>query len=197
MILIIDNYDSFTYNLVQMFGKYDDNILVKRNDDITIDEIVELNPSHIVLSPGPGKPADAGICEALVQAATIAYPNISNTPILGVCLGHQAICEALGGDVTYAPELMHGKSSIINVNNDNKLFKNLPSKIKVGRYHSLIGTNLPECLHVIATANDNEVMAVKHVNYEIYGLQFHPESILTIDGDAMIQNFLDTQTLNK
>ncbi len=188
MILVIDNYDSFTYNLVQMLGKYNSDILVKRNDEITIEEIINLSPSHIILSPGPGKPDSAGICEDLLRVADSQSLAI---PILGVCLGHQAICEAFGGTVTHASELMHGKSSLIQIDNENKIFANLPKTIKVGRYHSLIGKNLPGCLEVIGISDNQEIMAVKHKNHEIYGLQFHPESILTADGEIMVQNFLN------
>ncbi|ONI45984.1 anthranilate phosphoribosyltransferase [Candidatus Epulonipiscioides gigas] len=187
MILVIDNYDSFTYNLVQSIGKYNSNIIVKRNDEITIEEVIRLNPSHIILSPGPGRPKDAGICEELLLAVNDDF----KASILGVCLGHQAICEAFGGEVTFAQELMHGKSSTIDIDNDNKLFTNLPLELKVGRYHSLIGTALPDCLYVIGTSDKNEIMAIKHKDYEIYGVQFHPESILTEEGETIISNFLN------
>ncbi len=182
MVLVIDNYDSFTYNLVQMI---DDNVKVKRNDEITVEQIKQLNPSHIILSPGPGRPKDAGICKQIVT-------DCADTPILGVCLGHQAICEAFGGKISYAKQLMHGKSSMIYVNQDNELFNGLSDLILVGRYHSLIGEELPESLSVIATSMEHdEVMAVKHVDYNIYGVQFHPESILTANGAEIIHNFLN------
>ena len=193
MILLIDNYDSFTYNLVQLIGSVikkkqemePNNIKVIRNDELTTKEIESLNPSHIIISPGPGKPRDAGICEELVL-------HMKNKAIiLGVCLGHQGICEAFGGEITYAKELMHGKRSIIEIDNTAKIFKDLPSEILVGRYHSLAvhDYSMPKDLEVIARATDGEVMAVKHKDYEIYGLQFHPESVLTPEGEKIISNF--------
>ncbi len=186
MILIIDNYDSFTYNLYQLIGSIEPDMKVVRNDAVTIDDIREMNPSAIVLSPGPGKPSDAGICEDVVRelGATI--------PILGVCLGHQAICEAYGGTVSHAKKLMHGKQSIAKVDNSSALFYGLSETAKVARYHSLAlkEETLPECLKVIATADDGEIMAVQHVEYPVFGLQFHPESIMTPDGYAMLLNFI-------
>lgn len=187
MILLIDNYDSFSYNLYQLIGEVNSDIKVSRNDKITLDEIKELNPEAIILSPGPGKPENAGICVELVREF---YNKI---PILGVCLGHQAICAAFGGKVSYAKRLMHGKSSNISLDYDY-LFKGLPSEITVGRYHSLslVEDSLPDCLEIISKAKDDgEVMAVKHKEFNIYGLQFHPESILTPDGLTIIDNFLD------
>ncbi len=181
MVLVIDNYDSFTYNLVQMIGQ---DVTVKRNDETSISQIKNLNPTHIILSPGPGRPKDAGICEDIIT-------SIDDIPILGVCLGHQAICEAFGGDVLYAKELMHGKSSLIDIDTDNKLFAGLPTQILVGRYHSLIGDNVPECLEVIGKTDSGEIMAIQHQTRHIYGVQFHPESILTKDGHTIIQNFLE------
>ncbi|OOB80105.1 MAG: aminodeoxychorismate/anthranilate synthase component II [Epulopiscium sp. Nuni2H_MBin003] len=183
MILVIDNYDSFTYNLVQIIGEINPNILVKRNDEITVNEVKSLHPTHIILSPGPGKPIDAGICEELIL-------NISDIPILGVCLGHQAICEAFGGTIELAQELMHGKSSLIDIEVNSPLFYGLESKILVSRYHSLIGNNLPDVLDIIGKSANNEVMAVKHKIFNIYGVQFHPESILTKDGKTLMNNFL-------
>jgi anthranilate synthase component 2 len=187
MILLIDNYDSFSYNLYQLIGEVNSDIKVSRNDKITLDEIKELGPEAIILSPGPGKPENAGICVELVREF---YNKI---PILGVCLGHQAICAAFGGKVSYAKRLMHGKSSNISLDYDY-LFKGLPSEITVGRYHSLslVEDSLPDCLEIISKAKDDgEVMAVKHKEFNIYGLQFHPESILTPDGLTIIDNFLD------
>ena len=187
MILLIDNYDSFSYNLYQLIGEVKPDIMVSRNDKITLDEIKDLNPEAIILSPGPGKPENAGICVELVREF---YNKI---PILGVCLGHQAICAAFGGKVSYAKRLMHGKSSSISLDYDY-LFKGLPSEITVGRYHSLslVEDSLPDCLEIISKAKDDgEVMAVKHKEFNIYGLQFHPESILTPDGLTIIDNFLD------
>ena len=187
MILLIDNYDSFSYNLYQLIGEVTHDISVKRNDKISIEEIKELAPQAIILSPGPGRPENAGIC---IEAVREFHDKI---PILGVCLGHQAICTAFGGKVSHAKRLMHGKSSDISLDYDY-IFKSLPSQISVGRYHSLslIEDSLPECLDVISKSNDDgEVMAVKHKDYNVYGLQFHPESILTRDGLAIIQNFFE------
>ena len=187
MILLIDNYDSFSYNLFQLIGEVNSDILVYRNDKITLDEINNLNPDAIILSPGPGKPEDAGICIDLVNEF---YDKI---PILGVCLGHQAICTAFGGKISYAKRLMHGKSSEISID-DDEIFKNLESKITVGRYHSLslIEDSLPDSLKIISKADDDgEIMAVRHNDFEVYGLQFHPESILTPDGLMIIRNFIE------
>lgn len=192
MILLIDNYDSFSYNLVQLIGgilkdeNSDEEIKVVRNDEITIDEVKALKPSHLILSPGPGRPADAGICEAVI------LEMMKTTPILGVCLGHQAICETFGATITYAQTLMHGKKSIINME-DDEIFKGLDSNVQVARYHSLAAdkSTIPDCLKVIATADDGEVMAVRHTDYPVYGFQFHPESVLTPDGKKMVMNFLD------
>lgn len=184
MILLIDNYDSFSYNLYQIIGQIDEDIKVFRNDKITLDEISELNPSMIVLSPGPGRPEDAGICIDIVKEF---YDKI---PILGVCLGHQSICMAFGGVISYASELMHGKSSIISLS-DDLIFKGLDKEITVGRYHSLSlkDETLPKELKVIARSDDGEIMAVKHEKFNVYGLQFHPESILTPDGLSILTNF--------
>lgn len=184
MILLIDNYDSFSYNLYQLIGQIDDDIKVFRNDKITLDEISELNPSMILLSPGPGRPEDAGICIDVVKEF---YDKI---PILGVCLGHQSICMAFGGVISYASELMHGKSSIISLS-DDLIFKGLNKEITVGRYHSLSlkDETLPKELKVIARSDDGEIMAVKHEKFNVYGLQFHPESILTPDGLSILTNF--------
>ena len=187
MILLIDNYDSFSYNLYQLIGEINPDIMVVRNDKITLEEISDLNPECIMLSPGPGKPENAGICIDVVKTF---YDKI---PILGVCLGHQAICEVFGGKISHASRLMHGKSSKISLDYDY-LFKGLPSEISVGRYHSLslVRDTLPDCLDIISKAKDDgEVMAVKHESYSVYGLQFHPESILTPDGLTIIRNFLE------
>lgn len=187
MILLIDNYDSFSYNLYQLIGEVRPDIKVSRNDKITIDEIRDLSPDAIILSPGPGKPENAGICIDIVREFH------DTIPILGVCLGHQAICEAFGGTVSHAKRLMHGKSSDISLDYDY-IFKGLPSQISVGRYHSLslIKETLPEPLEIISKAKDDgEIMAIKHKQYNVYGLQFHPESILTPDGLTIIENFLD------
>ncbi|MEF2930780.1 MAG: aminodeoxychorismate/anthranilate synthase component II [Methanobrevibacter smithii] len=187
MILLIDNYDSFSYNLYQLIGQVNDDIEVYRNDKITPDEIEDLNPEAIILSPGPGRPEDAGIC---VDTVKKFHDKI---PILGVCLGHQAICVAFGGKISYASKLMHGKSSIAKLNKD-PIFKGLNDEITVGRYHSLslVETTLPKDLRIISkTADNGEIMAVKHEKYDIYGLQFHPESILTPDGITIIENFIN------
>lgn len=186
MILLIDNYDSFSYNLYQLIGQVNDDIEVYRNDKITPDEIEDLNPEAIILSPGPGRPEDAGIC---VDTVKKFHDKI---PILGVCLGHQAICVAFGGKISYASKLMHGKSSIAKLNKD-PIFKGLNDEITVGRYHSLslVETTLPKDLRIISKTTDGgEIMAVKHEKYDIYGLQFHPESILTPDGITIIENFI-------
>ena len=187
MILLIDNYDSFSYNLYQLIGQVNDDIEVYRNDKITLDEIEDLNPEAIILSPGPGRPEVAGIC---VDTVKKFYDKI---PICGVCLGHQAICMAFGGKISYASKLMHGKSSIAKLNKD-PIFKGLNDEITVGRYHSLslVETTLPKDLRIISkTADNGEIMAVKHEKYDIYGLQFHPESILTPDGITIIENFIN------
>jgi len=186
MILLIDNYDSFSYNLFQLVGEIEPDIKVCRNDEIRIYDIEEMNPSHIIISPGPGKPSEAGICEEIVTHFA------GKIPILGVCLGHQAICEAFGANVTYAKELMHGKQSKVQVDNSCKLFKGLPDTVDVARYHSLAADkdSLPEMLKAVAITKDGEIMAVAHKEYEVYGLQFHPESILTSNGKNMIENFI-------
>ena len=187
MILLIDNYDSFSYNLVQMAGSINPDIKVIRNDAMTVEEIRALAPSHIILSPGPGYPKNAGVCEEVVRHLQ------GEIPILGVCLGHQAICETYGATVTYAKKLMHGKMSLVDVDLNCRLFRGLQSKIQIARYHSLAAAdeNFPECLEVTARTEDGEIMAVKHRNYEVYGVQFHPESILTPKGKIMLRNFLE------
>lgn len=186
MILLIDNYDSFSYNLFQMIGSIDPDINVIRNDAMTVREIESLNPEAIILSPGPGKPCDAGVCK---EAAAYFKGKV---PILGVCLGHQAICEEFGATVSYAKSLMHGKQSIMHIDNSTKIFKGLPSAIQGARYHSLavVENTIPEELIVIARTDDGEVMAVRHKEYELYGLQFHPESILTPLGKDILRNFI-------
>jgi len=209
MILLIDNYDSFSYNLVQLIGgiqkeRYgagdskegrDCNYGIKviRNDEMTVKEIEKLEPEYIILSPGPGRPKDAGICETLLKE--YGKP----VKILGVCLGHQAIFEAFGGEVTYAKKLMHGKQSVITFDAEEPIFEGIPESIQIARYHSLAGdvTTLPECLKVIATTKDGEIMAVKHKEKEIYGFQFHPESVLTEYGKELLQNFLKQPGLEK
>jgi anthranilate synthase component 2 len=186
MVLLIDNYDSFSYNLYQIIGSIEPEIKVVRNDEISVDEIKRLAPDCLVISPGPGKPSDAGIC---VEAVKRLYSSI---PILGICLGHQAIYEAFGGTVSYAGKLMHGKSSQVTVVTDNALFKGLGPVIQAARYHSLAGieSTLPDVLKITARTGDGEIMAVCHKEYPVYGVQFHPESILTPDGGIIIKNFL-------
>ena len=187
MILLIDNYDSFSYNLYQLIGTVEPDIKVVRNDECTLEEIAEMKPEAIILSPGPGKPSDAGICiEAIRYFA-------GKVPVFGVCLGHQAICEAFGGTVSYAKELMHGKQKEIHQIGENQLFQGLPEIFPAARYHSLaaLKEKLPEELKVTAESEDGEVMAVEHTKYPIYGVQFHPESVMTPDGKIMIENFID------
>ena len=187
MILIIDNYDSFTFNLYQFVGSINQDVLVKRNDKITVEEIAKLNPSHIILSPGPGYPKDAGICEEVLQNLKERFP------IMGVCLGHQAIGEVFGGTVAPAPQLVHGKQSKIMIKGKCKLFEGLQESFPAARYHSLVveKAGLPEELIVTAETEDGEIMAVKHRDHEVYGVQFHPESIMTPDGMQIIKNFLE------
>ena len=186
MVLLIDNYDSFAYNLYQLVGTINPDIRVVRNDALAVPEIEAMGPSHLILSPGPGRPKNAGVCEEAVRALS------GKLPILGVCLGHQAICEAFGATVTYAKTLMHGKQSAVTLDADCPLFAGLPETVMVGRYHSLAAREdtLPPELKVTARTDDGEVMAVQHRELPVFGLQFHPESILTPDGEAMLRNFL-------
>ena len=186
MILLIDNYDSFSYNLYQLIGKIQSDIKVIRNDEMTIEEIRQLNPDCIILSPGPGRPEDAGIIIQVVQTLGKVIP------ILGVCLGHQAICSAFGAAITYAKELMHGKQSEVTFDRNCLLFQNCPEKALVARYHSLAADadTLPDELKITARTMDGEIMAVQHEKNPIYGVQFHPESIMTPDGKSMLKNFI-------
>lgn len=186
MILLIDNYDSFSYNLYQLIGSINPDIQVIRNDEMTVEEIKALRPEYIILSPGPKRPADAGVC------IDVAGELGGTSKILGVCLGHQSICEAFGATVSYAKELMHGKQSVAQVDNSSTLFKGLPGEITVARYHSLaaLPETLPDCLKVTAQTADGEIMAVEHKTLPVYGLQFHPESIMTPDGKVILKNFL-------
>ncbi len=186
MIVFIDNYDSFVYNLVQYVGTVYSNIKVFRNDEVTVEEIKKLSPSGIIISPGPGWPKDAGISEELIREF---YTKI---PILGVCLGHQAIGEVFGGKIIHAKRIMHGKTSVI-VHNQSGIFKDLPIPIKATRYHSLVidPATLPNELEITATSEDDEIMGVKHKDYPLFGVQFHPESIATEYGIKMIKNFVD------
>lgn len=186
MTLLIDNYDSFSYNLYQLIGEIEPDIRVVRNDEMTTGEIRALAPNHIILSPGPGRPEQAGVT---MEAVTALGGRI---PILGVCLGHQAICAAFGASVTYAKALMHGKQSQVQFDLDCPLFRGCPETALVGRYRSLAADagSIPKCLKVTARTADGEVMAVQHRERPIYGVQFHPESILTPDGKTMLQNFI-------
>ncbi len=187
MILLIDNYDSFSYNLYQLIGSIDPDIKVIRNDEMTVEEVAALKPDGIILSPGPGRPADAGICIETVKKLGGQFP------ILGVCLGHQSICEAYGATVSYAKELMHGKQSDTDVDTDTVIFRGLPERIRIGRYHSLaaVEETMPDCLKVTARTDDGEIMAVQHKEFDVTGLQFHPESILTPDGNQMLKNWCE------
>lgn len=187
MILLIDNYDSFSYNLYQLVGVLNPDIRVIRNDALTPEEIASLSPEAIILSPGPGRPENAGICIDVVRKLGGRFK------LLGVCLGHQAICKAFGGEVTYAKTLMHGKTSRALLDVRSPLFSGFPPQIEVARYHSLAAPaeRLPACLRVIAETADGEVMAVQHREYPIYGVQFHPESVLTPQGAAILKNFLE------
>ena len=193
MTLLIDNYDSFSYNLYQLIGEPNPDIRVIRNDEMTVEEIRALKPDRIILSPGPGRPEDAGIT---VQAAKELGKEF---PLLGVCLGHQAICAAFGATVTYAKALMHGKQSVVRQEGNSPLFAGLPENFPVARYHSLAAApeTMPECLQVTARTADGEVMAVQHREYPIYGLQFHPESILTPDGKKILKNFISMSSNDK
>lgn len=186
MILLIDNYDSFSYNLYQLIGEIEADIKVIRNDEMSVEQIRKLHPNHIILSPGPGRPESAGI---LIQVAQTLGKEV---PILGVCLGHQAICAAYGATVTYAKELMHGKQSDVIFDMDCPLFQGCPKIGPVARYHSLAAASntIPEVLKVTAVTKDNEVMAVQHREYPVFGVQFHPESIMTPDGTKMLRNFI-------
>ncbi|MBR4278211.1 MAG: aminodeoxychorismate/anthranilate synthase component II [Lachnospiraceae bacterium] len=187
MILLIDNYDSFSYNVYQLIGSINPDIKVIRNDELTIPEIEALNPSHIIISPGPGKPSEAGICEEVIKYFA------GKKPIMGICLGHQAICEVFGATVSYAKRLMHGKQSVARLDNSSVLFKGMDDKMTVARYHSLAAKpdTIPDCLKVTATTDDGEVMAVEHRDFKVYGVQFHPESVLTPEGKTIMVNFLE------
>ncbi len=188
MILIIDNYDSFSYNLYQVIGEINPEVRVIKNDELIVEQIDNLNPTHIILSPGPKRPKDAGVCIEVIQKLHRKYP------IFGVCLGHQSICEAFGATITYAKEIMHGKQSEIT-HEKSPLFYGIEGRIKVARYHSLAAKNntMPSVLRVTAVTDDGEIMAVEHTDYPVYGVQFHPESILTPEGKKMIRNFLEVK----
>ena len=186
MILLIDNNDRYSYKLNQLVGEIEPNIKVISNDEMKVDEIKELNPDRNNLSPGPGRPEDAGVIMEVDK--TIG----TDIPVLGVCLGHQAICAAFGATVTYAKKLMHGKQSNVKFDTFCPLFTGCPEVAPVARYHSLVAAanTIPECLKVTALTDDGEIMAVQHKEYPVYGVQFHPESIMTPDGKQMIENFV-------
>lgn len=188
MILIIDNYDSFSYNLYQLIGEINSDVKVIKNDEMTAHEIDNLNPTHIILSPGPKRPKDAGVCLEVIKKLYKKYP------ILGVCLGHQSICEAFGATITYAKEIMHGKQSEIKLEK-SVLFNGLLEKINVARYHSLAAQDktIPSKIVITAKTKDGEIMAVEHRDYPVFGVQFHPESILTPCGKQIIKNFLEVR----
>jgi len=185
MILIIDNYDSFTYNLVHLVARHTDEYKVVRNDAIEVDEVRQMNPDMILISPGPGRPEDAGISEQVIRELG------AEIPILGVCLGHQAIGQVFGAKVTYAPSLMHGKTSIIH--HDGKgVYQNVPQDFIATRYHSLVveEASLPDTLEITSRTPDGVIMGVRHKHFPIEGIQFHPESILTVEGPKLIENWI-------
>ena len=187
MILLLDNYDSFTYNLYQYLAELGGDIEVYRNDVLTVNDIVGKQPSALILSPGPGRPENAGIMNDLIKETA------GNIPILGVCLGHQAIAQVYGGVIGYAPTLMHGKTSPV-IHNKSALFKNVPSPFTATRYHSLVvePKSLPNEFNITAKTSDGVIMAIQHKKLPLYGLQFHPESIMTNDGKTILKNFLET-----
>jgi anthranilate synthase/aminodeoxychorismate synthase-like glutamine amidotransferase len=189
MLLLLDNYDSFTYNLAQYFGELGCELLIKRNDEISLDKIATLTPDHICISPGPCTPREAGISKEVI----LRFGR--KTPILGVCLGHQCIAEAYGGKVVRASRLMHGKSSMIS-HNGSALFADLPTPFEAGRYHSLVveRNSFPACLEITAESDDGEIMALRHRELPVQGVQFHPESILTRDGKKILTSFLSRST---
>ncbi|HVS86575.1 MAG TPA: aminodeoxychorismate/anthranilate synthase component II [Gaiellaceae bacterium] len=184
MILLVDNYDSFTWNLAHMFGALGAEVRVLRNDEVDADSAEALAPSHLVVSPGPGRPKDAGASEEIVRRLA------PTTPTLGVCLGHQAIVEVFGGEVGYARDLLHGKASPVR-HDGRGLFAGLPDPFEAGRYHSLAATRIPDVLEATAHSDDGEVMAVRHRELPVVGVQFHPESVLTPDGPLLARNFLE------
>lgn len=182
-LLLIDNYDSFTYNLVQAFRILGADVDVRRNDALTLDDLLQMTPTHLVISPGPGRPDSAGVSIDLIRACA------GKLPVLGVCLGHQAIVEAFGGRVAAAATLMHGKSSMVSHNGEG-LFHGLDNPLEAGRYHSLAAVDMPPELLVTAKTEDGEIMALKHQHWPVVGVQFHPESVLTPQGDRLLDNFL-------
>ncbi|HVC87969.1 MAG TPA: aminodeoxychorismate/anthranilate synthase component II [Gaiellaceae bacterium] len=183
MILLIDNYDSFTYNLAHLFGELGAEVVVRRNDEITPEEAERLAPSHLVISPGPGRPENAGATPQILQRLT------GSVPTLGVCLGHQAVVQVFGGEIGQARQLVHGKATIVS-HDGRGIFAGLPADFLAGRYHSLAATSVPVCFEVSATTDDGEVMAVRHRELPVDGVQFHPESVLTPHGRDIAQNFL-------
>jgi anthranilate synthase/aminodeoxychorismate synthase-like glutamine amidotransferase len=187
MILLVDNYDSFTYNLAHLFQELGADVVVRRNDEITADEAEELSPSHLVVSPGPGRPEEAGATPLIIRRLSVRVPT------LGVCLGHQAIVQVYGGEVGQAQKLVHGKATMVD-HDGRGIFDGLPSDFLAGRYHSLAATSVPDVFEVSATAADGEVMAVRHVELPIDGVQFHPESVLTPHGRDIARNFLEGKT---
>lgn len=190
MILLIDNYDSFSYNVYQLIGSVEPDLKVIRNDEALVAQIESWNPAAIVISPGPGRPEDAGICPEVIRYFA------GRIPILGICLGHQAICQVFGARITYAKELMHGKQSLIQVDTDSILFRGMDQELTAARYHSLAaeGDSIPDCLRVTARTADGEVMAVEHKSFPVAGVQFHPESVLTPQGTGIIRNFISYLT---
>lgn len=186
MLLMIDNYDSFTYNLVQYLGELGEDVVVRRNDEVTLDEIEAMKPARIVVSPGPCTPNEAGISVPLIERFSGAIP------LLGVCLGHQSIGQAFGGRIVHARELMHGKTSAI-LHNGQGVFRSLPNPFVATRYHSLVieRESLPECLEITAWTQDGEIMGVRHKTLPVEGVQFHPESILTEQGHELLRHFVD------
>jgi para-aminobenzoate synthetase component 2 len=184
VILLIDNYDSFTYNLAHLFGELGADVVVRRNDELSADEAETLSPSFLVVSPGPGRPEEAGATPEILRRLS------DRVPVLGVCLGHQAIVQSFGGEVGQARELVHGKATVVS-HDGRGLFAGLPEGFLAGRYHSLAATSVPDCFEVSATAPDGEVMAVRHRELPVDGVQFHPESVLTPHGHDLAKNFLE------
>jgi len=186
MILLIDNYDSFTYNLAHLFGELGAEVVVRRNDELDADEAEGLSPTHLVISPGPGRPESSGQTPAIVERLT------RRVPTLGVCLGHQAIVQCFGGSVGPAMQLVHGKATVVT-HDGRGIFAGLPEDFLAGRYHSLAATEVPDCFEISATASDGEVMAVRHTELPVDGVQFHPESVLTPLGRDIAKNFLEAR----
>lgn len=186
MIILIDNYDSFSYNLYQLVGSAEPDIRVIRNDDYSVEEIADMKPEALILSPGPGRPEKAGVCIEAVRHFA------GKIPVLGVCLGHQAICKAFGGEVSYAKELMHGKKRNIYIKENSRLFQGMGTSFEAARYHSLaaVREKLPENLRITAESGDGEIMAVEHREFPVFGVQFHPESVMTPQGHVIIENFI-------